>query len=352
MGKKARELKYWEALSEGLVQAMEADDSILVMGIGVDDPKGIFGTTLAAHKTYGDKRVLDVPISENTIAGIAIGAAMSGIRPVIVHARNDFVLLSFDQLINNAAKLRYMSGGLHKVPLTVRAIIGRGWGQGAQHSQSLQALFMHVPGLKVVMPATPYDAKGLLISSIQDDSPVIFIEHRRLYDYNGPVPKDPYTVPIGKGIIHRKGKDVTIVATSRMVMDALDAAEILKGETIEVEVIDPRTLRPLDDELILNSVAKTGRLLIADTGWETCGVGAEISARVVENAFDCLKAPIRRISLADVPAPVSAVLEKSIYPSAEDIADAVLSIIYGKNERVVKRPDSIGPLDKDFLGPF
>ncbi|MFH0769438.1 MAG: transketolase C-terminal domain-containing protein, partial [Chloroflexota bacterium] len=277
-----RELKYWEALSEGLIQAMEADESVFAMGVGVDDPKGIFGTTLGAHRRFGDKRVFDIPLSENAITGVAVGAGLCGMRPVMVHARNDFMLLTMDQLINNASKWYYVSGGSSHIPITIRAIIGRGWGQGAQHSQSLQATFAHFPGLKVVMPATPYDAKGLLIASIKDNSPVIFIEHRQLYEQKGEVPEEYYEVELGKAAVRRPGTDVTIVATSFMVSESLKAAEILKNRGINAEVIDLRTISPMDDELIFDSVRRTHRLVVADTAWRSFGLGSEVIARVVD----------------------------------------------------------------------
>ena len=322
-----RLLTYREAIAEGLVQAMETDPRVFVMGMGVDDPKGIFGTTLTAFQRFGSERVFDIPLSEDAITGAAIGAALSGLRPVVVHARNDFLLLAMNQLINHAAKWRYMTGGAFSVPLTVRAIIGRGWGQGAQHSQSLQALFAHVPGLKVVMPATPYDAKGLLISSIQEDCPVIFIDHRSLYEYSGPVPDEPYGVPLGKGTIRREGRHVTVVGVSFMAIEALRAAEMLEEEGIEVEVVDPRTVCPLDEEIVFDSLRKTSRLVIADTGWRTCGLAGEVSARVAEKAFSLLKAPIRRVCLPDAPTPTGPTLEAKYYPNAEDIADAVRAVL-------------------------
>jgi pyruvate dehydrogenase E1 component beta subunit len=344
-----REIKYFEAINEALRQAMEQDDSVFLMGLGVDDPKGIFGSTLGLWQQFGRERVFDMPIAENGMTGIAIGAALAGMRPVMSHQRMDFMLYCMDQLINHAAKWRYMSGGLLRVPLTVRAIIGRGWGQGAQHSQSLQALFAHVPGLKVAMPVSPYDVKGLLLASIADDNPVIFIEHRRLYDLTGPVPEEPYTIPLGKGVIRREGKDVTIIATSYMVTEAEQAADALTKEGIEVELIDPRTLKPLDEELILNSVKKTGRLVVADNGWKTAGVGAEIAARVAYAAFDSLKAPIVRVAFPDVPTPTTLALEQAFYPGPEDIMAAVKEVLLGESQHtsaLTKTPED------EFTGPF
>lgn len=345
-----RELKYKEALSEGLVQAMEADERVFVMGIGVDDPRGIFGTTLAAARKFGPRRVMDIPIAEDAITGAAIGAALAGMRPVLVHARNDFMVLSMNELINHAAKWSYLTGGAMHVPLTVRAIIGRGWGQGPQHSQSLQAFFMHAPGIKVVMPATPYDAKGLLIASIAEDCPVVVIEHRQLYEHPGPVPQEPYRVPLGQGVVRRRGRDATVVAVSLMVSEALQAAQELEKDGVEVEVVDPRTISPLDEELILDSVKKTGRLVVGDVGGKTCGVSAEIAALVAEKAFGYLKTPVVRVALPHVPTPTSVALETLFYPRAEDIASAVRLLV---RERVPIPPALVrDPVDKDFRGPF
>lgn len=362
---KERELKYWQAISEAHVQSMERDDRVFIMGIGVDDPKGIFGTTLEAYKRFGKKRVFDTPVAENTMTGCAIGASLAGMRPVMVHARNDFMYYCMDQLCNHAAKWHHMFGGLMRVPITVRAIVGRGWGQGSQHSQSLQALFSHVPGLKVVMPSTPYSVKGLLLASIEDDSPVIFIEHRRLYDHAGPVPEGPYTLPLGKGAIIRMGSDVTVVAISYMVWDTVRASAILKEEGIEVEVVDPRSTKPLDEGLILDSVKKTGRLVVADIGWRTCGVGAEIAALVAEKAFEYLKAPIQRVTLPDLSAPTSVTLEKAFYPGTLDIVSAVKMTMEKEAKRLVPvfeadlaermscdREFSSLFQEKEFLGPF
>ncbi len=322
-GRSLRGLTYQEAIREALTQLMEKDKRVFVMGEGVDDAAGIFGTTLGLHKIFGRKRVIDTPIAENGMTGVTIGAALGGMRPIMVHQRMDFMPLCMDQLVNHLSKWKYMFGGKVRVPLTIRSIIGRGWGSGAQHSQSLQALFMHIPGLKVIMPATPYDAKGLLISSAKDESPVIFIEHRWLYKHVGYVPKRMYAVPIGKGIVRRKGKDVTVVGISLMVSESIRASEILKADNIDIEVIDLRSLKPLDEELIFKSVRKTKRLIIADTGWKTCGVAAEISARAQERLFKYLRAPILRVTLPDAPTPASSALERAFYPGTKEIIKAV-----------------------------
>lgn len=362
---KEREIKYWQAISEAHVQSMERDSSVFIMGIGVDDHKGIFGSTLESYKKFGKKRVFDTPVAENAMTGCAIGASLAGMRPVMVHARSDFMYYCMDQLCNHAAQWHHMFGGLMQVPITVRTIIGRGWGQGSQHSQSLQAIFSHIPGLKVVMPSTPYSVKGLLMASIQDDSPVIFIEHRRLYEYTGIVPEEPYTLPIGKGVIIREGRDVTVVALSYMVWETIRAAATLKEENIEVEIVDPRSTKPLDEEIILNSVKRTGRLVIADTAWKTYGVSAEIAALVAEKAFEYLKAPIQRVALPDIPAPTSITLEKAFYPGPPDIVAAIKKTMKSDVEGLV--PTLEPKLDKgvvyekefselfqekEFLGPF
>ncbi len=322
-----RILTYRQALREALYQALKRDPGVFIMGEGVDDPDGVFGSTVGLHKEFGG-RVFDTPIAENALTGFAVGAALSGMRPVLVHMRMDFLPLSFDQIINHASKLCYMSGGQVHVPLVIRAVIGRGWGSAAQHSQALQSVFAHIPGLKVVMPATPYDAKGLLISCVMDGNPVVYIDERWLHNHTGDVPEEMYTVPIGKGVVRREGKDVTVVATSYMVFEAMKAAEILEKEGIDIEVIDLRTVKPLDDSLIFGSVRKTGRLVVADGGWKSFGAGAEIIARVVESdVFRCLRASAVRVSLPDIPAPASRVLEKEYYPDEVAIASSVRKLM-------------------------
>lgn len=354
-----RQLKYREAIDEATRQAMAADDSIFVFGVGVDDAKGIFGTTRGAYEQFGGARVFDTPLSEAALTGIAIGAAISGMRPLLVHARNDFLMLTMDQIVNNAAKWRYMCGGTLRVPVTIRAIIGRGWGQAAQHSQSLQVLFAHIPGLKVIMPATPHDAKGLLLGALRGDGPVICLEHRWLYEKSGPVPEGPFTVPFGQAAVVRSGTDVTIVAISLMVWEALEAAELLAGEGIHAEVIDLRTIRPLDSETVLTSVAKTGRLVVADTSWRSFGASAEVTARVVEEAQEILKGPVVRVGLADVPTPASSVLERAFYPGPKEIVQAAkrtferakrAAVIHGVNERPLSEARDLRV--PEFKGPF
>lgn len=328
----ARRLSYPEAIREALDQALALDSRVFVMGQGVDDPAGMFGTTLNLHKKYGNKRAFDTPLSENGLMGIAVGAAMGGMRPVYFHNRPDFLLLAMDQLVNHASKWVYMFGGAVNVPLVVWACIGRGWGSGAQHSQAPQGLFMHIPGLKLIMPSTCHDAKGLMLSAIADDNPVIVIEHRLNFKHKGFVPEAPYRVPIGKGVIRRQGNDITIVSISYMVTESYRAAEILAKDGIEAEVIDLRTLRPLDEEIILTSIAKTGFVIVADTGWKTGGVSAEISALIAEKGFASLKAPILRVASPDVPTPAGYTLEEAFYPGSKEIIAAAHEILGWKNK--------------------
>lgn len=350
----ARELRYREAIDEATRQAMAKDERVFVMGVGVDDAKGIFGTTRGATVEFGPRRVLETPLSEAALTGVAIGAALRGLHPLLVHARNDFLMLTMDQIINNAAKWRYMSGGAFRVPLTIRAIIGRGWGQAAQHSQSLQAMFAHVPGLHVVMPATPADAKGLLLTALTTDAPVICLEHRWLYEKTGPVPEEPYYTPFGHGAVVREGSDVTVAALSHMVWEAREAAETLAAEGTEVEVVDLRTVRPLDAALVAASVRKTGRLVVADTGWRSFGVSAELAARVGEACFGELRAPIRRVALPDVPTPCSPVLEQAYYPGPADIAGAVRALleVRAAGEAPARGGQAGGASGREFCGPF
>lgn len=346
-----RILKYSEALNEALEQAMELDSSVFAMGCGVDDEGGIFGSTKGAFQKFGPSRVMDTPLAENAIAGIGVGAAIMGKRPVIVHARNDFLFLATDQIINHAAKWNIMSGGLLKCPLVIRAIVGRGWGQAAQHSQSLQALFSHIPGLKVVMPASAYDAKGLLLSCLRDDEPIVCIEHRLLYDTKTPVPEKPYYIPLGKGDIKRKGADVTIVAFSYMVKEALEAATRLMEEGIDVEVVDPRCSSPLDMELILQSVGKTRRLVVADTSWTNYGVSAEVCAQVSEKAFSILDRPIKRIGLPGKNTPCSSNLEKEYYPGVDVIIQTIRALVGTPTAETATETQHSLEHEK-FQGPF
>ncbi|MFH0731397.1 MAG: transketolase C-terminal domain-containing protein [Candidatus Omnitrophota bacterium] len=320
--KGARPLSYAEALREALFQALKKDANVFVMGEGVDDPGGVFGSTLNLHKEFKG-RVFDTPIAENALTGFVTGAALAGMRPVLVHMRMDFIPLSFDQILNHAAKFCYMSGGKVRVPLVIRALIGRGWGSAAQHSQSLHALFMHMPGLKVVMPSCAYDAKGLLLASIADNNPVVFIEHRWLYDMRQHVPKNEYLIPIGKGFIRKSGSDATVVALSLMVSEAQKAAGVLKQDGIDIEIIDLRALNPLDEDIVIGSVKKTGRLVIADLGWQSSGAAEILAGRLFNKIRPYLKSGIRTVALPDTPTPCSPVLEDAFYRNATDIVKSV-----------------------------
>ena len=279
-----RLLTYVDALREGLAQEMRSDPRVFLFGLDVDDHKGIQGSTRGLVQEFGPERVFGTPLSEDAMTGVAIGAAMAGMRPVHVHIRMDFLMLAMNQLINIAAKSSYMYDGQVKVPMVVRSMIGKSWGQGAQHSQGLHAMFMHVPGLKVVAPSNAYDAKGTLIAAIRDDNPVIFVEHRLLYYTDAFVPEEPFVVPFGKARVCTQGDDITVVGISNMLVECLRAHEILTDIGIHAEVIDPVSLVPLDIETIVKSVKRTGRLLVVDNAWTSCGASAEIVAQVVERA--------------------------------------------------------------------
>lgn len=304
-------------------EAMDKDSSVICFGLGVDDPKTIFGSTKGLQERFGKARVFDMPTAENAMTGVAIGAALNGIRPVMVHQRLDFFLLAMDQLVNNAAKWHYMFGGQRSVPITIRLILGRGWGQGPTHSQSLHAWFAHIPGLKVVMPTSAEDAKGLMLSSIFDDNPVLVLEHRWLHNVVGAVPAGDYRVPIGKARVLREGNDLTIVAMSYMVVEALHAVDHLKAHGVACELIDPRTIKPMDWDTLLASVSRTGRLLVLDTGVVTGSVAGEIIARAATDCWDALKARPYRIAMPDIPEPTSFGLTRGLYPRAEDIVTTI-----------------------------
>jgi pyruvate dehydrogenase E1 component beta subunit len=350
-----------EALREAMDLALERWPDVFLMGEGVADPKGIFGTTVGLADKHGSERVVEMPVSENGLTGVAIGAALMGRRPVLVHQRVDFALLSIEQLFNSAAKSHYVTGGRHRVPLVVRMVIGRGWGQGPQHSQSLEAMFAHVPGLKVVMPSTPREFKGLLLGAIEDDNPVLMLEHRWLHYVTGDVPEGFYSIPLDGPRLAREGQDVTIVASSYMALEALGAAEALAGVGCAAEVFDLRMLRPLALDPILASVQKTGRLITVDTGWRIGGMGAEIVAEITERAFAHLKAPPRRIGLPDHPTPSSRALAAAYYPGSVDIVDAVEQLLEldqgaaeGARQACVAARQGV-PIDKPdpaFKGPF
>jgi pyruvate/2-oxoglutarate/acetoin dehydrogenase E1 component len=323
-----KELSVAEAIREALREEMLRDETVYICGEDVGQFGGCFGVTQGLYEEFGEERVRDTPISETAIVGSAVGAAATGMRPVPEIMFMDFVTVCMDQLVNQAAKMRYMFGGKAIMPITLRLPVGAGISAAAQHSQSLEAWFTHVPGLKVVMPSTPADHKGLLKASIRDDNPVIFVEHKVLYGIKGPVPEDEdYVIPLGKGDIKRQGEDVTVVATSMMVYKALAAAEELAKEGISVEVVDPRTLVPLDKDIILSSVEKTGRLVIVHEAVKTGGFGGEIAAIVAEEGFDYLDAPIKRVAAHDVPIPFNAGQEQFVIPNEQDIIAAVKEIV-------------------------
>ena len=302
---------------------MSSDESVFLIGQGVKSPWYVGNTAQGLLKRFGPERVIDTPVSENAMTGAAVGAAIAGMKPIVVHPRTDFMLYAIDPIINEAANWHYMNGGKASVPVVIWGIINRGGEQGAQHSQAIQAMFAHIPGLKVVMPSTPYDAKGLMIEAIRDPNPVVFIDDRWLHNLEDVVPEEVYGVKIGKGVVRRVGKDITLIAASFMAHESMKAVQELEKEGIDVEFIDPRTVKPIDQDLILKSVMKTGRLLVVDGGWKTCGVAAEISAMVSENGFEYLKAPIKRLTLPDCPAPASAELEKEFYKYSGDVVEAV-----------------------------
>lgn len=351
-----RELRYVEAVREALTLKMTEDPSVYVMGLGVPDPKGVFGTTIGLQESFGPERVMDMPLSECGMTGVAVGSAIMGMRPVMVHQRLDFVLLALEQIVNQAAKWHYMFDRQHTVPIVVRMVVGRGWGQGPQHSQSLHSWFAHVPGLKVILPFSPADAKGLLISAIEDDNPVIMIEHRWLHNTFGPVPEGIYRSPLGKAGILRAGEDLTLVTFSQGVMEGLRTADALHRNGVEVELIDLRTLRPWDKETVLASVRKTGRLMVADPGWKTGGFGAEVTATVAEEAYESLKAPPIRIAMPDCPVPTSWSLSVHCYPDARDMvraAGGLFDLPESVGESLKPLPEQ--PADvpyRDFTGPF
>jgi pyruvate dehydrogenase E1 component beta subunit len=324
------EMTYRDALNLALKEEMRRDPSVFILGEDVALYEGSFKVTRGLLAEFGEERVRDTPISENTIIGVSVGAAMGGLRPVAELMTVNFALLAMDQIINHMAKIRSMFGGQAMVPMTIRMPGGGGSQLGAQHSQSLETYFMHCPGMYVLYPATPADAKGLLKSAIRSNNPVIFLEHELLYNSKGEVPEDPdFLVPIGTADVKRSGDQVTIVAYARMTILALQAAEQLAEEGISCEVVDLRSLAPLDRETILTSVRKTGRAVVVEECWRTCGLGAEITSQIYESCFDILKAPVKRVSGQDVPMPYSRKIEKICIPRSEDIRQAVLDIMSG-----------------------
>ncbi len=317
-----------EALNQALREEMRRDASVFLLGEEVGAYQGAYKITQGLLQEFGEWRVRDTPIAEEAIAGIAVGAAFIGLRPIAEMMTFNFSILALDQIVNHAAKYRYMSGGQIRCPLVLRGPSGAAAQVAAQHSQALESWYAHVPGLVVVMPSTAKDAKGLLKSAIRDDNPVIFMENEVLYNLKGEVPDEEYHIPLGLGDVKREGRDVTLVAWSRQVVTALETAKRLAEEGIEAEVVDPRTLRPLDEDLIFDSVRKTGRCVVVEEGWPVAGFGAEIADRVQRECFDSLDAPILRVTSADVPMPYSKVLEKAYLPGPEKVVEAVKKVLY------------------------
>ncbi len=323
-------LTYREALNQAMREEMHRDETIVLMGEEVGFYNGAYKVSKGLLDEFGPMRVLDTPITELGFTGLGVGAAMAGVRPIVEMMTFNFSMLAIDQIVNSAAKMLYMSGGQFNIPIVVRGPGGAGHQLGAQHSQSLESWYCHVPGLKVVMPATPGDAKGLLKTSIRDNNPVVFIESEVLYGTKGEVPEGEHLIPLGVADIKRQGHDVTIVAHSKMVLVALDAAAELAKDGIEAEVVDPRTLRPLDTEAIVNSVRKTNRVVVVEEGWEFCGVGAQFVDTIQREAFDYLDAPVLRVTGADVPMPYAKNLEHDAQPDKEKVKEAVNKVLYRK----------------------
>jgi len=354
----ARNIKVSEAIKEATDLCMAKDSSVYMMGLGIpQDPFGLFGTTTGLYEKYGPDRIMDMPTAENGMTGVAIGSTMVGMRPIMAHQRMEFAMLSVEQIINQAANWYYMfeKQGF-RMPLVVRMFIGRGWGQGPQHSQSFQSMYAHCPGLKVVMPATPHDAKGLMIAAIEDDNPVIYLEHRWIHNVFGDVPEEHYSIPIGEARVATEGNDVTLVSSSYMTLEAIRCAELMKQGGINVEVIDLRTISPLDKESIFKSVRKTGRLVVADPGWKSFGVGAEILALVAEELHGELSSKPVRITFPDVPLPSSPGLSKLFYPRTIHLMNAIYGLLGLPEKTEVELglatdvPFDIP--DKSFTGPF
>ena len=345
-----RAINYCEALREAMFQEMDRDPAVFVYGIGVPTHAKIFGSVVGLQEAFGSSRCFDTPISEDAMTGFGLGAAINGLRPIHIHIRVDFLLLAVNQLVNMLSTYSYSTLGKVKVPIVIRAVVGRGWGQGYQHSKSLHSFFAHIPGLKVVLPTTPRDAKGLLISAIRDDNPVIFLEHRWLYWAIEEVEKEPFLIPLDEGRILREGKDITIVATSWMNVEALKAAEVLSKIGVEVEIVDPRTIAPFNDTIAVESVKKTGHCIVADNDWVPCGFSAEVAARISEKCFGVLKSPVVRIGFAHTPCPTVRCLENEFYPNAATIIRYVENVL-GLKPMDLSMEDFYSH-ERRFKGPF
>lgn len=345
-----KKISYRTAINQALHQEMERDNSIFIYGIDVADHKRIFGSTAGLLEKFGQKRVFSTPLSEEALLGFGLGAAINGLRPINVHIRVDFLLLAINQLVNMVGSYHYGTDGKIKVPLVIRAIIGKGWGQSYQHSKSLQSFFAHIPGLKVVMPTTPADAKGLLISAIRDNNPVVVLEHRMLYDVEDKVPIKPIPIPLGIGQILKEGKDITIIATSYSVVSAMKAAEVLENIGVSVEVVDPRSIFPLDEELIIKSVEKTGHCIIADYDWTFCGFSAEMAARIYEKLSHKLKSEIARLGFAPTHCPGTRPLENEFYTDSIDLIRAAEKKL--KLTEMDLSQETFYSYENKFRGPF
>jgi len=346
---KKRIITYPEAIREAIDQEMLRDKNVIVLGQGVDDPKGTLGTTKGLVHKFGSERVFDTPVSEDGMVGVAIGAALAGLRPIHVHIRMDFLLLAMNEIINMAAKMHYMFGGQLHVPMVIRSIIGKSWGQGPQHSQSIYPLLLNIPGLKIVAPSTPYDAKGILISATRDNNPVIYIEHRLLYYQKGYVPQNSYSVPLGKARILAKGSDITLCGVSQMAIECLRAKRCLEEVGISAEVVDPVSLNPLDIRTIASSAAKTGNIIVVDNAWMNCGLGAEIITRLTEKSYKNLK--VHRMGFTATPCPTTPSLEKYFYPGADSIAVQAYKMLYPRKKSWKSKSNFIKE-EVEFKGPF
>lgn len=322
-----REISYLDAIREGIQQSMQRDKNVFVYGEGIEIASGPFGVPLNLEREFGSKRIFDVPLSEASMTGLGIGAAINNMRPIMIHFRLDFTLLTLDQLFNAASKIHYMFGGKLKCPLVIRATVGQGWGQGPNHSQAFHSIYSHFPGMKVVLPSSPYDAKGLITSAIFDNNPVLFLEHKSLYNIKGPVPKKFYKIDIGKAKMLKSGKHISLLGFSSMVPLMKKVSERLFKRNIDCDIIDLRSSYPLDKKLILKSVKKTGKLVIFDIDWSFCGASAEISAFVSENIGSKLRSNIIRITPPHVSHPVSYALEKYFYPNETDVLKKINSIL-------------------------
>lgn len=355
-----QKISYAQALHQATDQVMARDRRVLVIGEGVPDPKAIFGTTANLRETHGADRVFDMPLSENGLTGVCIGAALAGMRPLMIHQRIDFAMLAMDQLINNAAKWHYMFNGQSTVPLVVRMIIGRGWGQGPQHSQGLQSLFAHIPGLKVAMPSNPYDAKGMLISALEDNNPVIFIEHRWVHNLVDDVPVEEYRVELGKARVLLPGNKLTIAGFSFAIVEALQLGRELSKYGVDVEVVDMRSARPLDIETLSQSVRKTGHLIAVDAGWASCGLASELVALMAMHEFSSLKKAPACVTYPDHPSPTSTHMSGGYFPGPADLLDTVMKQLdspldaaqLASVKSAISRSGNLDVPSASFTGPF